>query len=357
MINLLVDSIFNAAKAIENIVFKKKYNWDKLFYELGLCNRSGEYPILHHQYKDNNFYFTIPTGLSVNDFMKYKIEIATFLKVNSDKLKIEYKNTLILIHINNNDEKYNYNDFCFDDKKGVPVGIDLDTHNIVYWYYKSANECHLLIAGATGSGKSVCLDVIVNNLIKRKNIDLYIQDTKLIDLYQYKNKCKYYGEGKDGIEDIMEELIEEMNRRYKTLRRNKDRRYKDIFLIIEELASFNPKIDKEFYRLLGELLAKGRAASIYVILTTQTPYAEILPGALKSNINTKIGLKANTKEASKIISGDYEALMNLRGKGHGKIFTGNSVREIQCFNIKEASTAATVNAPDSNKANRTEKTI
>ena len=104
MINLLVDSIFNAAKAIENIVFKKKYNWDKLFYELGLCNRSGEYPILHHQYKDNNFYFTIPTGLSVNDFMKYKIEIATFLKVNSDKLKIEYKNTLILIHINNNDE-------------------------------------------------------------------------------------------------------------------------------------------------------------------------------------------------------------------------------------------------------------
>ena len=49
--------------------------------------------------------------------------------------------------------------------------------------------------------------------------------------------------------------------------------------------------------------------------------------------------------------------MNLRGKGHGKIFTGNCVREIQCFNIKEASTAATVNAPDSNKANRTEKTI
>ena len=50
--------------------------------------------------------------------------------------------------------------------------------------------------------------------------------------------------------------------------------------------------------------------------------------------------------------------MNLRGKGHGKIFTGNSVREIQCFEIKkEASTAATVNAPDSNKANRTEKTI
>lgn len=348
MINLFIDSIFNAAKSIENIVLKKKYNWDKLFFEINLCNRSKEYPILHHQYKDNDFYFTIPIGLSVNDFIKYKIEIATFLKVNPDKLKIEYKNTLILIHINNNDEKYNYNDFCFDDKKGVPIGIDLDTHNIVYWDYSSPNQCHLLIAGSTGSGKSVCLDVIVNNLIRRKNIDLYIQDTKLIDLYRYKNRCKYYGEGKENIEEVLEDLVKEMNRRYKILRRV-DKQFKSIFIIIEELASFNPKLDKEFYRLLGELLSKGRAASIYVILTTQTPYAEILPGVLKSNINTKIGLKTNTKEASKVVCGDYEALMNLKGKGHGKIFTANSVKEIQCFKIEEAPTAATVDAPDDNK--------
>ena len=85
-------------------------------------------------------------------------------------------------------------------------------------------------------------------------------------------------------------------------------------------------------------------------MTTQTPYAEILPGLLKSNINTKIGLKVNTKEASKVVCGDYDSLTKLRGEGHGKIFTGNCVREIQCFNIKkEASTAATVNAPDVNK--------
>ena len=139
-----------------------------------------------------------------------------------------------------------------------------------------------------------------------------------------------------------------MNRRYKILRRV-DKQFKPIFIIIEELASFNPKLDKEFYRLLGELLSKGRAASIYVILTTQTPYAEILPGVLKSNINTKIGLKTNTKEASKVVCGDYEALMNLKGKGHGKIFTANSVKEIQCFKIEEAPTAATVDAPDDNK--------
>ena len=80
-------------------------------------------------------------------------------------------------------------------------------------------------------------------------------------------------------------------------------------------------------------MSKGRAAEVYVILTTQTPYREVLPGLLKSNINTKIGLKVNTKEASKVISGDYDTLMNLRGKGHGKIFTANGEKEIQCFRI------------------------
>lgn len=356
MINLFIDSIFNAAKAIENMVLNKKYNWDKLFYEINLCNRSKEYPWLHHQCDDNEFYFTIPIGLSINDFIKYKIEIATFLKINQNDLKIEYNNTLILIRINKQNETYNYEDYKFNEKRGVPIGIDLDRHNIVYWDYNSSNECHLLIAGATGSGKSVCLDVVVNNLLNRKNVELYLQDTKMVDLYKYKNRknVKYYSEGKENIEEVLEDLVKEMNRRYKILRRV-DKQFKPIFIIIEELASFNPKEDKVFYKLLSEILAKGRAASIYAILTTQTPYAEILPGVLKSNINTKIGLKVNTKEASKVVCGDYDALMNLKGKGHGKIFTGSSVKEIQCFKIKEAPTKE-VDAPDSNKAG-TKKTI
>lgn len=350
MINLLIDSIFNAAKSIESIVFKKKYNWDKLFFEINLCNRSGEYPWLHHQENNRMFFFTIPIGLSVSNFKKYKLEIATFLKVKENNLKIEYENTLVVISINEQNKNYDYEDYNFDEKKGIPIGIDLDRHNIVYWNYNSPNECHLLIAGATGSGKSVCLDVVANNLINRKNVELYLQDTKMIDLYKYKNEknVKYYGEGKENIEEVLEDLVEEMNKRYKILRRV-DKQFKPIFIIIEELASFNPKEDKVFYKLLSEILAKGRAAKIFIILTTQTPYAEVLPGQLKSNINTKIGLKVNTKEASKIISGDYNELINLRGFGHAKIINSLGIKEIQCFKIKEAPTAATVDAPDDNK--------
>lgn len=356
MINLLVDSIFNSIKAIENILSKKEYNWDKLFYELGLCNRSGEYPILHHQKNDKMFFFTIPIGLSIDNFKKYKLEIATFLKEKESNLKIEYENTLVVISINEKNETYNYEDYNFDDKKGVPLGIDLDKHNIVYWDYNSPNACHMLIAGATGSGKSVCLDVVVNNLLNRKNIWLYLQDTKMVDLYKYRNEknVKYYGEGKENIEEVLEDLVEEMNKRYKILRRT-DKKFKPIFIVIEELASFNPKEDKVFYKLLSEILAKGRAAKIFVILTTQTPYSEVLPGQLKSNINTKVGLKVNTKEASKVITGDYNELINLRGFGHAKIINSLGVKEIQCFKIKEAPTKV-VDAPDSNQAGN-QKTI
>lgn len=353
LIKLLIDSIFDAAKTIENILLKKKYDWDKLWHELDLCNRSKEYPVLQNKVENEVFYFTIPIGLSIKDFKQYKSEIAAFLKIKETSLRIENKNNMIEISIFNPILIYDYEKYNFDNKKGVPIGVDLNTNKIVYWKFDSPTQCHLLIGGATGSGKSVCLDVIINNLIKRKNTELYLQDTKIVDLYKYKDKVKYYGQEKEGIEEVLEKLINEMNKRYLSLNKNQNIKFKPIFLVIEELASFDPKEDKVVYKMLGELLAKGRAAKINIILTTQTPYRDILPGKLKANINTKICLKVNTKEASKVLSGDYEALINLKGKGHGKVFTGSTVKEIQCFKIKEAPTVAAVDAPeDSNKADK-----
>lgn len=217
MVKLFVNGIFNAANSLYNMIFKID-QWDRLFYEIKLCNRSEEYPLLINQCV-NKYYFTIPIGLNINDFIKHKLDISTFLKVPKNNLKIEYKNNLALISITDGVINNNYNDYLFNDKKGVPIGIDLDNGNIVYWKYYSPNECHLLIAGATGSGKSVCLNVVINNLIKRKDVELYIQDTKYIDLYKYKDKAVYYGEGINGIEEILNRLINEMNKRYLEIRK------------------------------------------------------------------------------------------------------------------------------------------
>ena len=173
-------------------------------------------------------------------------------------------------------------------------------------------------------------------------MELYLQDTKMVDLVKYQARAKIYNEGTNYAVETLKGLVEQMVERYGYLKKynyknmeecNRKDKPKSIFYVLEELASFNPKEDKEFYKYLAELLAKGRAAGIGVIITTQAPYSEILPGMLKNNINSKICLKTTTGEASKVISGSYDLLTGLRGKGHGYLINANGEVEIQVFNI------------------------
>ena len=164
----------------------------------------------------------------------------------------------------------------------------------------------------------------------------------MVDLVEYQSRAKIYNQGTDYAVETLKGLVEQMVERYKYLKKygyknmeecNRKDKPTYVFYILEELASFNPKEDKEFYKYLSELLAKGRAAGIFVIITSQACYSEILPGMLKNTINTTLGLKTKTGEASKVISGDYDLLTGLRGKGHGYLINANGEQEIQCFNI------------------------
>lgn len=363
MIDILINTIFNASKDAYHTLYKaitknKIYEWDYIFKELKLCNTKNLYPKL----QDKNitqevevYLFSIPSGLSIKDFTKYKDKLSQFLKIDINSLKIELENHLAAIKLYNSKSiKFKYEDYNFYNNFKIPLGIDLDTFKKVYWNPTDPSECHLLIGGSTGGGKSVVLNVILTHLIKfRKDIHLYLQDTKMVDLYCFKDakQVKYYGEGKEGIDETLSKLIAEMNKRYKEIRGAGFKNIKDyrsikrlpyVFLVIEELASFNPKNDKDFYLNLAELLAKGRAAGIYLIITTQAPYSDILPGTLKNNINVTLGLRAKTKEASKVICG-IEELVDLRGKGHGKIFLPTNTYEIQCFNIEDSTIEDIVN--------------
>lgn len=328
-----------------------KKDFEPLWNETKVINSIGNKPMLKSQNKTAQtqvFTFTIPTGLTINDFIKNKPAIAQFLHEDPKNIRIELINNMATVTIYDTSKlNFDYRSYNFDFKGAeikIPIGINLKTFNTVYWNPTSSNECHLLIGGSTGAGKSVCLNVIMEYLINRNDVELWLQDTKLVDLMEYEKapQTKVYNEGTNYSLDTIKALTDEMASRYAYLKAKgyknfnecpKKDKPKQIFLIIEELASFNPKDNKEFYKGLAEILAKGRAAAITVILTTQAPYADILPGVLKNNINTIIGLKTRTQEASKVICGDYESLVNLRGKGHGKLFNATGEQEIQVFNI------------------------
>lgn len=330
---------------------KPKTDFEPIFNETKLQNASKNTPLLVNEHttdKTQTYIFSIPTGLTISDFISRKQALAQFLKEDSKNIKIELVNNLATITIYDTSKlNFDYRSYNFDYKTKeirVPIGISLKDFSTVYWNPTEPNECHLLIGGSTGSGKSVCLKVIMEYLINRNDVELWLQDTKLVDLVEYEkaSQTKIYNEGTNYSIETIKGLTSEMNERYSYLKAKRYKNLKEckakdrpkyIFYVVEELASFNPKDHKEYYKGLAEILAKGRAAGIIVILTTQAPYADILPGMLKNNINTIIGLKTRTQEASKVISGDYEALVNLRGKGHSIFLTANGNIEMQVFNI------------------------
>lgn len=327
---------------------KEKIDFEPLWNEVKLYNSIGNMPLLLKENKTDRthtYIFTIPVGMSIKDFMEKRLEIAQFLKCDIKDLRIKLINNLAAITVyDTSNLSFNYRDYDFKPGKDikVPIGISLDDFSVVYWNPTSPNECHLLIGGSTGSGKSVALNVILNHLCKYDNVELYLQDTKMVDLVNYQSRAKIYNEGTDYAVETLKGLVEQMVERYKYLKKygyknmeecNRKDKPPYVFYILEELASFNPQEDKEFYKYLSELLAKGRAAGIFAIITTQAPYSAILPGVLKNNINTILGLKTRTGEASKVISGNYDLLTGLRGKGHGYLINATGEHEVQVFNI------------------------
>lgn len=356
----LITSIFDCTWDLGSKFFRwlfdgwykpSKIDFEPLWNETKVINSIGDKPILKSQNKTSQtqtFTFTIPVGMTIDNFIRNKAAIAQYLHENPKNIRIELLNNLATITIYDTSKlSFDYKDYKFNFKTHeirVPIGINLKTFETAYWLPASSNECNLLIGGSTGAGKSVCLNVIMEYLINRDDVELYLQDTKLVDLVDYENapQTKVYNEGTNYSIETIKALTDEMASRYKYLKAHKyknvneikeENKPKYIFYVVEELASFNPKDHKEFYKGLAELLAKGRAAGIIIILTTQAPYAEILPGMLKNNINTIIGLKTRTQEASKVICGDYESLIGLRGRGHGRLFNAAGTSEIQVFNI------------------------
>lgn len=356
----IISGVFDGISTICGVtldMFLGERKFDYLFKMIKLQNLDGHRPILRKTIQGTSYtayLFAIPIGLSIDDFEDNKDSIAQYLHKKNNDVTIELVNhqALITIKEDNKDISFNYEDYEFDDNKGIPLGLNLYTHKITYWNFKESP--HVILGGSTNAGKSTMLKVIMSYIATSLSdqIDLYLQDTKIVDLYQYQDlDCvKYYKEYKDGIYELLDELVREMNERYKFLKENKSKdiiayngkhpknKIKYKILIIEELSSFSTEDsgDKEhFYPKLKELLTKGRAAGYQVWFTCQTPYNTTFPGVIKNNVTTVIGLRCLTGEASKSICGDFDALTGLKGKGHAKLFSSDGREEFQGFNIQE----------------------
>lgn len=195
---------------------------------------------------------------------------------------------------------------------------------------------HLLIAGASGSGKSIFLHILINQLAKIPDSELYLFDPKIVELAEHKKKAYLYLSDSTKIAASLTELIKEMNERYKTLAKAKVRSIEGMpgmpykFVIIDEFGDL--MLSEHIQGSMLVLAQKGRAAGIHLIIATQRPSVDIIKGTIKANFNTKIVFKT-AKEADSRVVLDEKGAEKLLGKGDMLFSSDAGIERLQGFNI------------------------
>ncbi len=196
---------------------------------------------------------------------------------------------------------------------------------------------HMLIAGATGSGKSVCVNsIILSILYKRsyKDVKLILIDPKVVELKLYNNiphlLTPVITDPKRAFQ-ALQYCICEMERRYALLDSmavrdiaNYNKKIEEqnicteklpyIVVIIDEFADLMATTGKELENIVARLAAKSRAAGIHLVLATQRPSVNVITGLIKSNIPTRIAFMVTSRTDSQIII-DKAGAEKLLGRG------------------------------------------
>jgi DNA segregation ATPase FtsK/SpoIIIE, S-DNA-T family len=190
---------------------------------------------------------------------------------------------------------------------------------------------HLLIAGTTGSGKSVCINTIIVSLLYKLNPDLckfILIDPKMLELSTY-----------EGIPHLLTPVItdakkatsalawtvKEMNSRYKLMSKvgvrnidgyNSKHKFKMpyIVVVVDEMSDLMLVAGKEIENYIQKLSQMARAAGIHIIMATQRPSVDVITGTIKANFPTRISFQVSSKIDSRTILGEQGA-EQLLGKG------------------------------------------
>ena len=190
---------------------------------------------------------------------------------------------------------------------------------------------HLLIAGTTGSGKSVCINTIILSLLYRHTPDkckFILIDPKMLELSTYEGipnlLCPVITEPKKAA-SVLGWVVKEMENRYKLMTkvgvRNIDgynSKHKTfmpyIVVIVDEMSDLMLVSGKDIENYIQKLSQMARAAGIHIIMATQRPSVDVITGTIKANFPTRISFQVSSKIDSRTILGEQGA-EQLLGKG------------------------------------------
>ena len=190
---------------------------------------------------------------------------------------------------------------------------------------------HLLIAGTTGSGKSVCINTIILSLLYKhppEKCKFILIDPKMLELSTYEGiphlLCPVITEAKRAA-SVLGWVVKEMESRYRLMTRVGVRNidgYNEkhklsmpyIVVIVDEMSDLMLVASKEIENYIQKLSQMARAAGIHIIMATQRPSVDVITGTIKANFPTRISFQVTSKIDSRTILGEQGA-EQLLGKG------------------------------------------
>lgn len=346
----IVDAIWNYCKWTYDVWFgDDSFNFDVFFDSVGLKNKLDEKPKLldkHKQENKNVYIFSIPDGLSLSSFEKYKEAMEQQL---NNKIDIKYENKRIIIDEITSKLKSNYPYILpsKEDKEAFRIPVGASIYGTEYIYPNDIP--HTLISGTTGSGKSVCTKSILTsilNMFNQDEADVFLIDFKLVELNLFK-KCKqvtkYVYETEEAVE-VVADLLEECKRRYKLFqdanvtnlqeynKKFPNKKLKHQFIFIEEFVMFSE--EKVGMKMLRKLASLSRASSQFIFLSCQRPDNTVIDNVFKANVGNRLCFRTEDSKNSIVIL-DREGAERLKGNGNGIYKTGAKDVEFQGYFIKD----------------------
>ena len=205
------------------------------------------------------------------------------------------------------------------DISGLPITGDL------------SSMPHLLIAGTTGSGKSICINTIILSLLYKHPPDkckFILIDPKMLELSTYEGiphlLCPVITEAKKAA-SVLGWVVKEMESRYRLMTKEGVRNIDGyntkhklpmpyIVVIVDEMSDLMLVAGKEIENYIQKLSQMARAAGIHIIMATQRPSVDVITGTIKANFPTRISFQVTSKIDSRTILGEQGA-EQLLGKG------------------------------------------
>jgi len=235
---------------------------------------------------------------------------------------VDFKEVIEKAKLNKNSDKYNLPAPLGQGMDGIPKIIDL------------SKMPHLLVAGSTGSGKSVFINSIIAGLLTTKKPDdvrMILIDPKRVELTPYAKIPHLYTEevivDTDKAVSVLSATVEEMMMRFKVLEKVGVKNISDfnkkmkashkmwnVLVVIDELADLMLQAGSEIERLIVRLAQLGRATGIHLVVATQRPSVDVVTGLIKANFPSRVSFAVMSQIDSRTVL-DSVGAEKLIGKG------------------------------------------